>query len=443
MRPPENPTAGPTTVPTSVPPAALRVGYVTKMYPRFSETFVVNEVRGLERRGVEIAIFSLRAPVDTRFHASLAAVRAPVRYVPRTTRPSDVWRALAAAHARFGDALSGPVLDELLAADPEDATQALEVALAADAAGITHLHAHFGSVATTVARLAAVVLGVGFTFTAHAKDIFHEDVDAADLRRKLADARAVVTVSDHNLAHLRTTFGPAADGVRRVYNGLDLVEHARSRDPRTPGRIAAVGRLVEKKGFGDLLDAVALLVRDGRDVHLDLVGTGPEDETLRALAARLGLDTQVTFHGPLSQDRVRDVVARATVLAAPCVLGADGNRDGLPTVLLEAMAAGTPVVSTPVTGIPEAVRDGETGLLVPERDVPALAAALGRVLADPALAGRLADGARALAEAEFDVERTSAALLDLLRSAADPSGAVPRGSTTGAPTSATSEGRAA
>lgn len=435
MRPPETPTAGPT--------SQLRVGYVTKMYPRFSETFVVNEVRGLERRGVEITVFSLRAPVDTRFHASLAAVRAPVRYVPRTTRPSDVWRALAAARARFGPALAGPVLDELLAADPEDATQALEVALAAAAAGITHLHAHFGSVATTVARLAAAVLGVGYTFTAHAKDIFHEDVDPEDLRRKLADARAVVTVSDHNLAHLRATFGPAADRVRRVYNGLDLAEHARSRTPRTPGRVAAVGRLVEKKGFGDLLDAVALLVHEGRDVHLDLVGTGPEGDALRSQADRLALGSHVTFHGPLSQDRVRDVVARAAVLAAPCVLGADGNRDGLPTVLLEAMAAGTPVVSTPVTGIPEAVRDGETGLLVPERDVPALAAALDRVLTDPALAGRLADGARALVEAQFDVERTSAALLDLLRSAAAPSATLLHGSTAGAPTSTASEGRAA
>lgn len=406
MRPPET--------------TALRVGYVTKMYPRFSETFVVNEVRGLERRGVEIEIFSLRAPVDTRFHASLAAVRAPVHYVPRTARPSDVWRALGAAHALFAPALRDGALDELLTADPEDAAQALEVAVAARAAGITHLHAHFGSVATTVARLAARLLGVGYTFTAHAKDIFHEDVDPADLRRKLAGARAVVTVSDHNLAHLRTAFGRAADGVRRVYNGLDLDEHARSHAPRVPGRVAAVGRLVEKKGFADLLDALALLVQEGRDVHLDLVGTGPEDAALRERADRLGVVAHVTFHGPLSQDRVRDVVARASVLAAPCVLGADGNRDGLPTVLLEAMAAGTPVVSTPVTGIPEAVRDEETGLLVPPGDATALAAALGRVLGDAALASRLADGARVLVEAEFDVERTSAALLEVLRAAAVP-----------------------
>ncbi|MCZ2262388.1 glycosyltransferase family 4 protein [Isoptericola sp. QY 916] len=400
-----------------------RVGYVTKMYPRFSETFIVNEVRGLERRGVEIEIFSLRAPVDTRFHAALADVAAPVRFVPRATRASDAWSALAEAHDRLDlRSLPAAVLADLLAADPEDAVQALWIASAAHDAGLTHLHAHFGSVATTVARFAAAVLGIGYTFTAHAKDIFHESVNPADLRTKLADARAVVTVSDHNLAHLRDTYGPAADAVVRVYNGLDLDEYARATAPRRPGRVCAVGRLVEKKGFGDLLDALALLVAAGRDVHLDLVGSGPEEAALRDRAAVLGLlrdgAEHVTFHGPLPQDGVRDVVARAAVFAAPCVLGADGNRDGLPTVLLEAMALGTPVVSTPVTGIPEAVRDGETGRLVPPGDAPALAAALGALLDDPGEAARLADGARARIEAEFDVVGTSRRLLDVLESAA-------------------------
>jgi len=401
--------------------AAPRVGYVTKMYPRFSETFIVNEVRGLERRGVEIEIFSLRAPVDTRFHAALADVAAPVRYVPRAARAADAWSALAEAHDRLDlRALPAATLVDLLAADPEDAVQALWVATAAHDAGLTHLHAHFGSVATTVARLAAAVLGIGYTFTAHAKDIFHESVDPADLRDKLADARAVVTVSDHNLAYLRDTYGPAADSVVRVYNGLDLDEHARATAPRLSGRVCAVGRLVEKKGFGDLLDALALLVAAGRDVHLDLVGSGPQEAGLRGRTAALGLDAHVTFHGPLPQDRVRDVVARAAVFAAPCVLGADGNRDGLPTVLLEAMALGTPVVSTPVTGIPEAVRDGATGRLVPPGDAPALAAALGALLDDPDEARRLADGARALIEREFDVVATSRRLLDLLETAATP-----------------------
>jgi glycosyltransferase involved in cell wall biosynthesis len=137
-----------------------------------------------------------------------------------------------------------------------------------------------------------------------------------------------------------------------------------------------------------------------------------------AQAARLGIGADVTFHGPLSQDRVRDVVSRAAVFAAPCVLGSDGNRDGLPTVLLESMALGTPVVSTPVTGIPEAVRHDATGLIVPEADAVALATALARVLDDTLLAHRLADAARALVETEFDVERTSAELLAMLREVA-------------------------
>ena len=419
LRPDTTSTPSPFDVGPDVGPGAgLRVGYVTKMYPRFSETFIVNEIRGLERRGAQIEIFSLRAPVDTRFHAALAQVAAPVRYVPRAPRASDAWSALAAFHDRLDlRELPAGVLADLLAADPEDAVQALEVATVAHDAGLTHLHAHFGSVATTVARLAAGVLGIGYTFTAHAKDIFHESVDPEDLRVKLAGARAVVTVSDHNVAHLRERFGPAAAGVRRVYNGLDLDEYARATAPRLPGRVCAVGRLVEKKGFTDLVDAVALLAADGRDLHLDLVGSGPQEAELRERVAAAGVAGRVTFHGPLPQDRVREVVARAAVLAAPCVLGADGNRDGLPTVLLEAMALGTPVVSTPVTGIPEAVHDGETGLLVAPGDPDSLASALGRVLDDDGLGARLAAGARARIEAEFDVVGTSGLLLDLLQAA--------------------------
>ncbi len=395
-------------------PAPPRVAYLTKMYPRFSETFIVNEIRAVEAIGVRVEIFSLRAPVDTRFHASLAQVTAPVHYVDRVDRPGRVWSALADLDARTGlRDLPAATLADLFAADPEDAGQAVAVAVRAHDLGVQHLHAHFGSVATTVARLAAAVLGVGYTFTAHAKDIFHESVVAADLRGKLADAREVVTVSDFNLDHLRATFGADAARVRRVYNGLDLAEFSFSAAPRRAGRICAVGRLVEKKGFGTLLDAVALLTRAGRRVHLDLVGAGPLAEDLRARAARLALGDHVTFHGPLPQDDVRALVAAAAVFAAPCVIAADGNRDGLPTVILEAMALGTPVVATPVTGIPEAVIDGVTGRLVAEHDAVALARALEEVLTDPPRARSMAAAARKTVERSFDIHTNAPQLRDV------------------------------
>ena len=393
---------------------ATRVGYVLKMYPRFSETFIVSELLAIEAAGTSVDVFSLRPPVDGRFHESLADVRAEVTYLPQASKATEVWSLLAEAQPVLGSLADH--LDELLAATPVDATQAVRLAVAVRQRRITHLHAHFGSAATTVARLAALLSGVPYTFTAHAKDIFHCDVDVADLRRKLEDASAVVTVSDYNLAYLRRTYGSAASSVTRIYNGLDLDRFAFTAPggARTPDQgppvIAAVGRLVEKKGFADLLQAVALMVAAGRDVRLDLVGTGPLQEALAEQVDQLGLARHVQLRGALPQGRVRDVVAGASVFAAPCVVSEDGNRDGLPTVLLEAMALGTPCVATPVTGIPEVVVDGVTGLLVPERDPAALATALARLLDDRDLARNLATRARGLVEAEFDVRRQATML---------------------------------
>ena len=389
-----------------------RVGYVLKMYPRFSETFIVSELLGLEAAGTRVEIFSLRPPADGRFHEALAEVQAGVTYLRSSgLRAADVWDALSAAR----DVLPAlpACLDELLAVDVVDAVQAVQLAGLVRARALTHLHAHFGSVATTVARLAARLAGVSYSFTAHAKDVFHESVDPADLGRKLADASAVVTVSDFNLDHLRTRYGADAARVVRVYNGLDLARFPFRSPADRPVHVAAVGRLVEKKGFPDLLAALALLAGQGRAVECDLVGTGPLESALREQVAALGLERQVRMHGALPQGQVRSVVQSAAVFAAPCVVGADGNRDGLPTVLLEAMAVGTPCVATPVTGIPEVVQDGRTGLLVPERDPAALAAALARLLDDAPLRVRLASAARQLVEREFDVHRQAARLRPL------------------------------
>ncbi len=403
-------------------PSERRTAYVLKMYPRFSETFVVNELLAVEAAGEAVDVFSLRPPNDGRFHESLAEVRAGVTYLRSSgLRAADVWSVLGAARGEL-PGLAG-CLDELLAVAVVDAVQAVEVAVQLRRRGITHVHAHFGSVATTVARLAARLADVPYSFTAHAKDIFHEEVDDEDLRRKLEDAAAVVTVSDFNLDHLRSTYGAAAQGVRRVYNGLDLARFPYADPGERPPVVAAVGRLVEKKGFDDLLDAVALLVRDDVPVRLDLVGTGPCEQELAAQVQRLGLAGHVRMLGALPQGRVREVVQAAAVFAAPCVVASDGNRDGLPTVLLEAMALGTPSIGTPVTGIPEVLRDGETGLLVPQRDPAALAAALRSVLADGGLRRRLAVSARALVEQEFDVHRQAAQLREVFAGSSVPVGA--------------------
>ena len=378
-----------------------RVGYVFKMYPRFSETFVVTELLSMQEQGVDLEIFSLRPPIDGRFHEALARLRASVCYIGAAGRAAEVWETLRLGRTMLGSRVDEH-LDELLEASAVDACQAVELAIAVRRRGITRLHAHFASVATTVARLAGLLAGVPYSFTLHAKDIFHEDVDQAQLRTKLADAAAAVTVSDFNERYLHARFGESADTVVRVYNGIDLDLFAMERPALRPPVVVAVGRLVEKKGFHHLLEAIALLVGRGRLVHLDLVGGGSEEAELRARALALGITGLVTFHGPLTQLEARDRIRGAAVLAAPCIVGSDGNRDGLPTVVLESLALGTPVVATPVTGIPEAVVDGRTGLLVPEGDAAALADPHDRLLPHPDLRCRLADAGRQHVETHFD-----------------------------------------
>lgn len=391
------------------PDASRRVGYVLKMYPRFSETFVLSEILAREAAGTEIEIFSLRPPCDPRFHETLADVRAPVTWLDHAgRRPADTWELLRRGAAQLPGLPDA--LDELVAAEAADGAQALALALAARERRIDHLHAHFGTVATTVARLAARLAGLPYSFTAHAKDVFHESVDPADLERKLCDAHHVVTISEYNRQFLHAHHGASAARVHLVRNGLALDAFPFAAPGSRPPIVAAVGRLVEKKGFDVLLDACARLIRAGRSFRCELAGDGPLAGELRARIARLGLEGVVSMRGALPQRDVRALVGSAAAFAAPCVIGTDGNRDGLPTVLLEAMALGTPCVSTPVTGIPEAVLDGQTGLLVPEHDPVELAAALARLLDDAALRERLARAARALVEQQFDARRQARAL---------------------------------
>jgi colanic acid/amylovoran biosynthesis glycosyltransferase len=394
----------------------VKIGYVVKRYPRYSETFIVNEILAHEAAGVELEIFSVLPPEDGHFQDVISRVRAPVTYLPsKGLKVAEFWSVLEQAGEIFPDGWLS--LEAARGEDVRYVYQAVVLAREARLRAISHLHAHFATAATTVARLAARFAGLPYTFTAHAKDIFHESVRPADLRRKLADAAVAVTVSDYNIAYLRESYGPAARHVRRIYNGLDL-ERFPYRSPRErPPRIVGVGRLVEKKGFVDLIEACAILADEGRRFTCRIVGAGEQEVELRARIAGLGLEDRVELLGPRPQSELVRLVQGAAVLAAPCVVGADGNRDGLPTVLLEAMALGTPCVSTDVTGIPEVIRDRETGLMVPQRDPAALTGAIGRLLEEPDLRVRLADRARRLVEEEFDVNRNAAQLREVFQTA--------------------------
>lgn len=400
----------------------MRVGYVLKRYPRYSETFVVNEILAHEAAGLEIEIFALRPPSDTHFQNSISQVRARVNYIrkPSEGRKSESLNTLSPTAASFFWAElqeASKVIPNFWAklgvAQGERASSVYQAAWLAREVrlkGISHLHAHFGTVATSVARLASHFAEIPYTFTAHAKDIFHESVEPDDMRRKLQNATSVITVSDYNLDYLRQTYGEAASGVQRIYNGLDVGQLSYKSPWQRPPQIISVGRLVEKKGIPLLIEACAILANRGCPFNCQIIGTGPLEMALRKQIQQLGLQSIVEIIGPRPQNEVFEYIQNAAVFAAPYVIGTDGNRDGLPTVLLEAMALGTPCVATDVTGVPEVVRDEETGLMVPQHDPNALAIALERLLTNPTLRVQLATQARQLIESEFDIHRNTASM---------------------------------
>jgi glycosyltransferase involved in cell wall biosynthesis len=325
-----------------------------------------------------------------------------------------LWDCLQMAVATGLTPALGRNFGELAAATADDAAQAINLATALQGRNIRHMHVHFASDATSVARLASALTGIPFSFTAHAVDIFHESVRDDDLRIKLEQAHHAVTISRFNLRYLRRRFPSSTSRLHLVRNGLDL-ERFPYRDPGPIGatvRIAAVGRLIEKKGFQYLLPAAAELLEQGCSLDLRIAGTGLLAEELAASIDRLGLGGHVHLLGPQTQDQVHELLHSADIFVAPCVIGADGNADGMPTVLLEAMATGVPCISTAVTGIPEVVRNGSTGVLVRPGSPRALARAI-NTLGSPATDRvAIARNARARIEEDFDVRRQ----VELLRS---------------------------
>jgi glycosyltransferase involved in cell wall biosynthesis len=282
--------------------------------------------------------------------------------------------------------------------------------------GVCHIHAHFASSAASVALDVHRLTGVPYSFTAHAKDIYRNGLDIDHLRMKLDQARFAVTVSDYNRDHLARL---GARHVVRIYNGIDLrrfVPNGGASDE--PPLVLAVGRLVEKKGFDVLIRACELLRVDGVRFRCLIVGKGELAHDLQTLISALDLEQYVELAGPLPREKLLELFPRAAVVAAPCVVGSDGNRDGLPTVLTEAMALKVPVVATPVTGIPELVEDGETGLIVPERDPAALATAIRLLVEDTETARRLAEAGRERVERDFDLHVNVRELRTLFEGAA-------------------------
>jgi glycosyltransferase involved in cell wall biosynthesis len=431
--------------------ARASVAYVLKAFPRLSETYIHSEIHRLEKAGLALRLFSINPVEESERGAShpvVDRIRATPTHLPEVTSVSGVsapaWlRAnlrpflgpLARTARRWPRGLVAAAVAALaqgvrarhgLLAAPRKVylKEFLQAVALADhlrrAPEVGHLHAHYAHGSTTVAWLAARITGLPFSFTAHAKDVYSDDLNPAGLlRRKLLAARFAVTCTGEGGEHLRG-IAPEAR-VHVVYHGLnDDIQELVDSDgaaARANGalRLLGVGRLVEKKGFDTFVEACAALRRDGVRFEATIAGPdGPHGAAVRERILALGLDDAIDLAGPLSQRELFDEYRRAAALCLPCrIVGQD--RDGIPNVLVEAMACATPVVTTGISGIPELVSDGVDGLLVPPDDPEALAGAIRALDGDRGFAECLGAAARATVRDRFDGDRLAFRLAELFR----------------------------
>lgn len=400
-----------------MPPA---VAIVVLDYPRLSETFIAQEILALEQRGLDVLIVGLRRPPERIVPPLSRRIGAPVLHLPKFPHrePLRVLRAWwevrrwptyrRARRLLWRDLLRSPGPDRLLRF-----VQGLVLARELDSR-YTHLHAHFLYYTASVVRYVALLRGLPWSCSAHAIDIW--TTPQWEKREKLADCRWAVTCTEANGAHLRALSAPGKVSV--IYHGLDFTRFPAPGPPslrpdggqaEAPVVILSVGRVVDKKGYADLLEALRLLPADlqWKFVH---IGGGILRRRAMRQARGLGLDNRVTWLGPQSPEVVLAQYRSAHLFALACRVAANGDRDGLPNVLLEAQSQRLPVVSTTVSAISELIDHGHNGLLVPQRDPAAFAAALQQLIRDPALRERMGGAGEQRVRSRFAAEPGFAAL---------------------------------
>jgi glycosyltransferase involved in cell wall biosynthesis len=393
--------------------------YLFERFPSFTQTFCQREVSEIQRQGCAPFLFSIRRPRDEPAQDFPADLAAQVRYLPDEGDLADEFRWLKRC-----DRLPETLRDEEQrlkgARDKARLQEAGWLGSRMKLLGISHVHAHFAGLAARTAYWLHRHFRIGYSFTAHANDIFStpDPEITLTLESLVRDARFVVTVSDFAAAKLRERFPESAAKIHRVYNGIALDAFPPADPAASKPRIVAVGRYIIKKGFGDLIAACGQLRDRGVAFDCEIIGEGPLEEEL-AEAIRAGdLSASVRLTGPLPSSEVARKLAQARVFALPCVTEPDGGMDNLPTVIAEAMAAGLPVVSTRLAGVPEMVADGQTGFLIPPGDSTALAESLARPLTDPALAARIGRAGRDRARTLFGVRTTARQFKRLLLTSA-------------------------
>lgn len=403
----------------ATPPSTRRVLYIVSLFPCWSETFIVREIQQLLARGYDVRILSLRHPSERLVQSDAQALLSRVMWPRGPLRAAvSALRALAGSPLRSLHVLAAIVAGlwrqpVVLAKTLVAVWRAASVLDGVRAFDPWRIHAHWATYPSTVAWALSRLLGRPFSFTCHAHDIFVED---QMIGRKLADASLVATISEFNVRWLERWRSPGGRRapVEVVHCGVDAEAIEPNYDRRAEAHIVGIGRLDPIKGFDVLVEALRRLDWRSLAFECTVVGEGPERGRLERMRDEAGLYSRLELPGAWPQERVQALLAQATIFVMPSVVARDGNRDGIPVALMEAMAGGAAVIGTQVSGLPELIEDEVSGLLVPPEDPEALAAAIARLLADPALRQRLGHAARERVLARFNIRSEAARLAGLL-----------------------------
>ena len=382
----------------------MQFAYLFERFPSFGQTFCYREVAALDRQDVVSPIFSIRKPKNEPPQDWDTHIVERIHYLPEEKELLEDVRRFAKKRKLGTDILAA--LDEWgRRTDFLRLYQAVYVGLRLAEMGVGHVHAHFAGMAARTAFWINRFFPITFSFTAHANDIFVPTHFEVGLDKLTSAAQAIITETDYAVQFLRERFPDRAGRVHRIYNGLDLSEVGRADFSSVPPLIISVGRLIPKKGFSDLIRACALLAEHGKSFRCEIIGEGPIENDLRNEIAQHGLQPYVMLAGTKPQSQLRRRLAAANVFVLPSVIDPEGGMDNLPTVIMEAMATGLPVVSTNIGGIPEMVIENETGFLVHPGDAVAMADAINKIVGDAPVARRLGQSGRDRARTLFSIEK--------------------------------------
>jgi colanic acid/amylovoran biosynthesis glycosyltransferase len=355
-----------------------QLAYLFERFPAFTKTFCAREVAELYRQNYRVPVFSIRRPNDER-PLNIPLDDVTIHYLPDSNSPFFKIPTRLAAK-RFADYWR----KEVDSRDKHRFFEAIYLGNRLKKLGIKHLHVHFAGMAARTAWWIKRLFGTSYSFTGHANDIFVEKPgQRVPLKSLVAEASFVVSVSDYGVDYLRSRFPFAATKIYRVYNGINLAQFIAAEPGAQPVRIVSIGRLIPKKGYAELVEACSLLNRQGLDFRCTIIGGGPEHLPLRQLIETRGLAKIIELVGPKSQTEIVELLAQSQIFVFPARRDETGDQDNLPTVLIEAMASGLPIVASSLAGIPEIIAGETNGILVPQQAPEALASALRSLLLDP------------------------------------------------------------